>query len=90
MAQPLGVAELHRLPDRGQTERLAGVDRQVEVFALDEVEGAQVLRRREAILGPGDVEAADAPRRGSSTASSAIVSLRLAWRIAERIVRTTM
>ena len=59
MAQALGVAELHRLPDRGQTERLTGVNGEVEVFPLDEVEGPQVLRRREAIFGPGDVEAAD-------------------------------
>ena len=39
VAEPLGAAELDRLPDRGRTEGLAGVDREVEVLALEVLEG---------------------------------------------------
>ena len=47
VAQPLGPAELERLPDRRQPERLAGVDRDVEVLAADVVEGVEVAGRRD-------------------------------------------
>ena len=57
MAQAMSAAPLQRLPDRGQAECLAGVDRQVEVGVVDEVERVEVARRREACLGAGDVEA---------------------------------
>ena len=60
VAQALGAAELERLPDRRQPERLAGVDRDVEVLAPDEVEGVEVPRRPVARLGAGDVEPDDA------------------------------
>ena len=40
VAEPFGVAELHGLPDRGQAEGLAGVDRHVKVLALHEMKGA--------------------------------------------------
>ena len=57
VAQPLGAAELERLPDRRETERLAGVDRDVEVLATNAVEGVEVTRRPIPLLGTGDVEA---------------------------------
>ena len=60
MAQPLRAAPLERLPDRRQPEGLAGVDGHVEVRAVDELERVEVAGRREAGLGPGDVEADDA------------------------------
>ena len=60
VAQALGAAPLERLPDGRQAERLAGVDGDVEVGAMDELERVEVAARREARLGPGDVEADDA------------------------------
>ena len=60
VAEPLRPAELERLPDRRQAERLAGVDRDVEVLAPDEVERVEVAGRPVAGLGPGDIEADDA------------------------------
>ena len=60
VAQPLGAAELERLPDRRQPERLAGVDRDVEVLAADEVERVQMAGRPIARLRPGDIEPDDA------------------------------
>ena len=50
-------AELERLPDRRQPERLAGVDRDVEVLPADVLEGVEIAGRRVALLGTGDVEA---------------------------------
>ena len=49
-------AELERLPDRRQPERLAGVDRDVEVLAADVVEGVEIAGRAVALLRAGDVE----------------------------------
>jgi len=46
--------------DRLEPERLAGVDREVEVLAPNELEGVQVSRGRVAGLGAGDVEPAHA------------------------------
>src|SRR5690349_9061227 len=60
VAQPFGTAPLQRLPDRRQAERLAGVDRGVEVLALHVLEGVEVSRRWVAGFGAGDVEADDA------------------------------
>ena len=54
--ESLGAAPLERLPDRRKAERLAGVDREMEVLVGDEVEGVEVPRRRVAGLRPGDVE----------------------------------
>ena len=60
VAEPLCVAPLQRLPDGGEPERLPGVQRGVEVLALDELEGVEVPRRRVAGLRAGHVEAAHA------------------------------
>ena len=46
MAEPVGAAPLDRLPDRRQPERLAGVDREMEVGVVDPIEGVEVARRR--------------------------------------------
>src|ERR1051326_3697187 len=56
VTEALGVAPLQRLPDRWQTERFAGVDREVEVRVVDELEGVEVAGRRETFLRSGDVE----------------------------------
>ena len=55
--EPVGPAPLDRLPDRGQAERLAGVDGEVEVLPVQVLERVQVPGGRVAGLGPGDVEA---------------------------------
>ena len=60
VAKALGPADLQRLPDGRQPERLAGVDRDVEVLAADVLERVEVPRGPVAGLGPGDVEADDA------------------------------
>ncbi len=60
VTQALGVAELHGLPDRRETEVFARVNGEMKVFALDEVKCAQVLGRWKTILGSGNVKAADA------------------------------
>ena len=60
VAEPLGAAELHRLPDRRQPEGLAGVDGDVVVGLGDVAEGVEVAGRRRARLAAGDVEADDA------------------------------
>ena len=57
MAEPVGAAPLDRLPDRRQAERLAGVDGEVGVLALEVLEGVEVPGGRVARLGAGDVEA---------------------------------
>jgi len=57
MAEALGAAELHGLPDARQSEGLTGVNGGVEVLALDEVEGLEMSGGRVAGLGAGDVEA---------------------------------
>ncbi len=57
VAEALGSAPLHGLPDARQTERLSGVDGGVEVLAHHVLEGVEVTGRREAGLGAGDVEA---------------------------------
>ena len=60
MTEALGTAELERLPDRRQPERLARVDGDVEVLAHHVLERVEVAGRRVAGLGAGDVEAAHA------------------------------
>jgi len=56
MPEPLRPAELDGLPDRRQAERLARVDRDVEVLPLHVLERVQVPAGRPAGLRPGDVE----------------------------------
>ena len=81
VAEPLRARELERLPDRRQPERLAGVDRDVEVLAPDLVERIEVAGRRVALLGPGDVEPDDA---GVAPADRALGDLDRAGRLAHR------
>jgi len=57
VAQALRPAELERLPDRGEPEGLAGVDREVEVLVSDQLEGVEVPGRRVSRLRSRDVEA---------------------------------
>ena len=59
VAEALGARELERLPDRREPERLAGMDRDVEVLASDQVEGVEIAGGRIALLGTGDIEADD-------------------------------
>ena len=59
VAEPLGAAELDGLPDRCRAERLAGVDREVEVLPLQVLEGLEVSGWRIPGLATGDVEADD-------------------------------
>src|SRR5690606_5764115 len=63
VAEPVRTAPLDGLPDRWEAERLAGVDREVEVLPLQVLERVQMPGRRIARLGAGDVEAdhADVP-----------------------------
>src|ERR1700722_8086751 len=56
VAEALGAAPLHRLPDRRQAEALAGVNGDVKVLPGHELEGVQVAAGRAAGLGAGDVE----------------------------------
>ena len=58
--ETVGAAELQRLPDRRQPERLARVDRDVEVLAHHVLERVEVPGGRIAGLGARDVEAAHA------------------------------
>ena len=60
VAESFGATPLQRLPDRRQAERLAGVDRDVEVLARHELERVEMTGGREAGLGSRDVEADDA------------------------------
>ena len=55
-----GTAVLHGLPDAREAERLAGMDRRVEVLAHHVPERVEMAGRRVAGLGAGDVEADDA------------------------------
>ena len=90
VAEAVGAAPLDRLPDRRQAERLAGVDGEVGVLALEVLEGVEVAGGRVARLGAGDVEVRRRRGRGSATASSAI-SIDLAWwRMAVSSGRTTI
>src|SRR5258708_26803247 len=50
MTESLRAGELERLPDRRQSEGLAGVNRDVEVLATDVLEGVEIPRRRAAPL----------------------------------------
>jgi hypothetical protein len=59
MTETLGATPLERLPDRGEPEALAGVDREVEVLPGDVVEGIEVAAGWEAGLRAGDVEPDD-------------------------------
>ena len=81
VTEALGAAPLHRLPDARQPERLAGVDRGVEVLAHHVLEGVEVARRRVAGLGAGDVEADDA---GVAEAHRQLGDLQAARRRAHR------
>src|SRR5439155_1250421 len=54
------TAVLERLPDRGRTERLPGVDRDREILAPTQLERLEVGFRRMAGFLTGDVEADDA------------------------------
>ena len=72
MAEPVGAAPLDGLPDRRQAERLAGVDGEVGVLALEVLERVEVAGGREAGLGAGDVEARRPRCRARRPASSAI------------------
>src|SRR5690606_41334241 len=58
--EPVGPAPRQRLPDGRQPERLAGVDGEVRVLALEVFERVEMTRRREPRLGAGDVEPDDA------------------------------
>ena len=60
VTEPVRTADLQRLPDRRQPERLTGVDREVRVVAFEVVERVEVPGRWVAGLGAGDVEAGHA------------------------------
>ena len=57
--EPVGAAPLDGLPDRRHPERLAGVDREVGVLALEVLERVEVPGGRVARLRARDVEADD-------------------------------
>src|SRR5699024_4085171 len=59
MTETFGSAPLYRLPDRGHTERLAGVDGEMRVLATQIFESLQVQNRREAVFGTCDIESDD-------------------------------
>ncbi len=52
MAQPLGPAQLQRLPDRRQPEGLPGMHRGMEVLLFDQAKGLHVGDQGVARLGP--------------------------------------
>ena len=79
--ETLGARELERLPDRRQPERLAGVDRDVEVRPADRLEGVEITGRRISLLGAGDIEPDDA---GVAPADRAFGDLDGASRLAHR------
>src|SRR5687767_5135036 len=56
MAKSFRAAPLKRLPDGWQAKRFAGMDGQVEVLLVHEVEGIQVTGWRKPRLGSGDIE----------------------------------
>ena len=59
MAEPLGAAELQGLPDRGEPEGLAGVDREMEVLPANVIERVEVAGGWVAGFRAGDVESHD-------------------------------
>ena len=90
VAEPVGAAPLDRLPDRRQPERLAGVDREVGVLALEVLERVEVPGGRVARLGAGDVEAGDARGRARRRRARRSRGERAWWRIAVSSWRTTI
>jgi hypothetical protein len=66
LAQPRAVADavraavMQRLGDRGRAERLAGVDRAVDVVVQDQVKGVEVVLGRVVAFGAGEIERHDA------------------------------
>src|SRR5262245_16935252 len=62
MADAMRSAPLDRLPDGFLSERFAGVNRDVEILALDIVESIDVLLRRKATLLTRQVKADHAVR----------------------------
>src|SRR5215469_2437009 len=56
VAEALGTAPLHGLPDRRQAVTLASVDRDVEVLALDVLEGVKVAAWAVPGFRAGDVK----------------------------------
>src|SRR3970040_2454071 len=54
--EPLGSAELERLPDRRQPERFAGMDGDVEVLMADPVKRLEMSGRTVAGLRTGDIQ----------------------------------
>lgn len=71
MADALGAAHLEGLVDAGQPVRLPGVDGEGHVLATQVLEGVEVVGGREAVLGPGDVEADDPASRKATARSAA-------------------
>ena len=69
VTEPLGAAVLHRLPDRRQPERLAGVDGGVEVLAHHVLERVEVAGR--AGSRPRRRRCRTRPRRGRASARPA-------------------
>ena len=59
MTQAFGTTQLHGLPDAGQPEGLAGMDRGMEILALHVIERFQMSSGRMTRLGTGDVETHD-------------------------------
>ena len=90
VAEPVGAAPLDRLPDRRQPERLAGVDGEVGVLALEVLERVQVPGGRVARLGAGDVEADHARVAVGAPPARRSPSTRAACRIAVSSWRTTI
>ena len=76
VSKAFGAAILHGLPDRSGPVGLAGVDRDVEVLPVAVLEREEVIVRREAVLGSGDVEAdyavVSVPYRGLGNLETAV------------------
>src|SRR5689334_8022232 len=62
MANPVCATILNRLPDRLFSEALAGMNRDIEVLALNIMKSIHVLLRRKATLLACEVEAYDSTR----------------------------
>ncbi len=60
MTDPVGAADLHRLPDRVAAVCLAGMDRVVGVVTPQQLKGLQEARRWVALFRAGDIETDDA------------------------------